>query len=313
MNKFLKLSISISALLLLLFFVISNTFTMQASADSNNNTNVPTDAVVVSDTSNTEIINEASTVTTRRAPVSIINYSNEVTESSDTYDYSKKQPPADFPNDFYSATPVTTTIAPITNTTTNSYNTPSVTVAPVPTAIPNNSSSNSSNTSITKKIFIGDSRTVGMQSTLGTPNGVVWSCKSSMGLKWMKSTGVPNIESQITNGTAVIILMGVNDLYNTNNYIEYINQKSSNWAAKGAKTYYVSVNPINESSYKGFKNSKIETFNNAMQSGLKNVTYIDTYNYLITHECNYTNDGLHYKGSTSKKIFDLINENLYSQ
>ena len=29
-----------------------------------------------------------------------------------------------------------------------------------------------------------------------------------MGLDWMKSTGYPNIENQITNGSHVIILMG---------------------------------------------------------------------------------------------------------
>ena len=45
-----------------------------------------------------------------------------------------------------------------------------------------------------------------------------------------------------------------------------------------------------------------------MASNLVNVKYIDTYNYLITHSCNYTSDGLHYQNSTSKVIYDLINK-----
>ena len=136
----------------------------------------------------------------------------------------------------------------------------------------------------------------------------IWSCKSAMGLDWMKSTGVPNVENQITTGTAVIILMGVNDLFNADKYITYINQKTSEWRDKGAKVYFVSVNPINENAYKCFNNTRIETFNAKMASNLVNVKYIDTYNYLITHSCNYTSDGLHYQNSTSKVIYDLINK-----
>ena len=42
----------------------------------------------------------------------------------------------------------------------------------------------------------------------GTPDSKndVWSCKGSMGLDWMKSTGVPNIESSIASGNRVIIV-----------------------------------------------------------------------------------------------------------
>ena len=34
-----------------------------------------------------------------------------------------------------------------------------------------------------------------MKNIVGTDD--VWSCKGSMGLNWMKSTGIPNIESEI--------------------------------------------------------------------------------------------------------------------
>ena len=35
----------------------------------------------------------------------------------------------------------------------------------------------------------------------------IWSCLSSMGYDWMVSTGVPQVEDQIEDNTAVIILM----------------------------------------------------------------------------------------------------------
>lgn len=75
--------------------------------------------------------------------------------------------------------------------------------------------------------------------------------------------------------------MGVNDLYNANSYVEYINKIAKNY--KG-DIYYLSVNPVEESkaANNGYsiKNSDIEKFNSTLKNGLKNVTYLDSYNYL---------------------------------
>lgn len=265
----------------------TSTTTSNTNTSSNNNSNT-------------------TTITTNKAPVSIVNYSNEITESSDTYDYSVKDNTTDG-QAVQDNTVVETIQAPTENTTTN---TDTPTTTDTSNQVQNNTSTNNQISTleyveITNKVFIGDSRTVHMKQSVDSSRDV-WSCKSAMGLKWMKSTGVPAVEDKISTGTAVIILMGVNDLYNTDNYIAYINQKSNEWRQKGAKTFFVSVNPINEQTYKGFKNTKIETFNSKMQSSLTNVTYIDTYNYLITHDCKYTSDGLHYQASTSKAIYDMI-------
>ena len=124
----------------------------------------------------------------------------------------------------------------------------------------NNTSSNSNNSVTTKNvIMIGDSRCVQMKSHVGAGSDT-WSCKGSMGLNWMKNTGVPNVESKIGNGTKIVLMMGVNDLYQPEAYISYINQKASTWASKGAKTYFVSVNPV-DGSYSNLT-SKIVSFNN---------------------------------------------------
>ena len=165
--------------------------------------------------------------------------------------------------------------------------------------------SSPSNTNISNLIFVGDSRTVGMQSAVGGND--TWSGKVSAGLDWMQSTGVPNIEGSIGNGSGVVILMGVNDLYRASSYLSYINEKANTWASSGAHTYFVSVNPT-EGSYSNL-NSDITTFNQKLKSGLSNVTYIDTNTYLKQNGFS-TTDGLHYTSDTYKKIYNYIKSHL---
>jgi lysophospholipase L1-like esterase len=178
------------------------------------------------------------------------------------------------------------------------------------------------NSNIGTRYFIGDSRTVQMYcylhgdwrgstisnlaSGLYESNGDVWSSKGSMGLDWMKSTGIPNIESKISSGSAVIILMGVNDLSNIDNYISYINSKASTWKAQGANVYFVSVNPTS-GSY-SYMNSSINNFNNRIKS-ISSVKYIDTNSYLQSKGFTAT-DGLHYDKATYQKIYDHVVSNL---
>ena len=173
----------------------------------------------------------------------------------------------------------------------------------------NNNSNTNSNSGVSNSyvIMLGDSRCVQMKSHVGA-GSEIWSCKGSMGLSWMKSTGVPNVESKIGKGTKVVIMMGVNDLYQPEAYITYINLKANEWANKGAKTYFVSVNPV-DGTYSNLT-SKIVSFNSKLKSNLNsNVRYIDTYNYLVSSGFS-TSDGLHYKSETSRKIYNYIKSNI---
>lgn len=156
-----------------------------------------------------------------------------------------------------------------------------------------------------KLIFIGDSRTEAMRDAVDDDS--IWSCKSSMGYDWMSSTGVPDIEDEIDEYTAVIILMGVNDVHNINNYVNYINNKANEWAGIGAKTYFVSVGPVENDKYTS--NIQIESFNSEMEENLVGVTFIDVYSYL-TEEGFSTLDGIHYTDSVSRDIYDYILDNL---
>jgi len=157
-------------------------------------------------------------------------------------------------------------------------------------------------------IFIGDSRTVGMKSAVGN-NSHIWSCKVGMGLNWMKSTGVPDVESQIDSNKAVVILMGVNDCdgsASAKRYAAYINDKASDWVSKGAEVYFVSINPVDESKYHGaVTNAKIDEFNSTIKTALSsNVKYIDTNSQIKSSMSS--SDGLHYNNATYKEIYNII-------
>ena len=156
-----------------------------------------------------------------------------------------------------------------------------------------------------KLIFVGDSRTEGIRDAVGDDS--VWSCLSGKGYDWMVQTGVPQIEDEIEKNTAIIFLMGVNDPFNVNNYINYINEKAYEWAAIGAQTYFVSVGPVEKDPY--ITNAQIESFNTSMENNLSGVKYIDVYTHLVENGYD-TVDGLHYPANVSIEIYNYILENL---
>ena len=156
-----------------------------------------------------------------------------------------------------------------------------------------------------KLIFIGDSRTEAIRDAVG--DNSIWSCLSSKGYDWMVSTGVPQIEDEIEDNTAVIILMGVNDIYQIGNYITYINAKANEWSDLGAKTYFVSVGPVQNDPY--VTNREIENFNASMEANLVGVTYIDVYSHLISNGFS-TLDGTHYPDNVSIEIYNYILDHL---
>lgn len=190
----------------------------------------------------------------------------------------------------------------------------------------NNSNSNggtgdrigAGNTSASHVIFIGDSRTVQMYAySTGDWGGANYSsggvhevgndlyvAEGAMGLSWLQSTGIPAASKYFNSGSAIVILMGVNDLTNANNYINYVNSNASSWKSKGSSLYFVSVNPC-EGNY-AHMNSGIQNFNNTVKNGLSNtVGWIDTYSVLVSGGFS-TTDGLHYDGNTYKTIYNYI-------
>lgn len=169
-----------------------------------------------------------------------------------------------------------------------------------------------------KVIFLGDSRTVQMYAHLVgswsnanySSGGVhvvgndVFVAQGAQGLKWMQSTGIPEATHYFGPGSALVILMGVNDLSNIEKYISYLNSNVNSWVGTGTKVYFVSVNPCDGS--RSSMNSRISDFNMKLSSRLPNgVTWIDTNGYLMSSGYT-TTDGLHYNKDTSYKIYNYI-------
>ena len=184
----------------------------------------------------------------------------------------------------------------------------------------NNSSSNSNNKNNNSKtdtstnnyssfVLVGDSRFVGQESSGFKNSKTTYIASVGKGLTYMKSNEEA-MKKKDSKNTAYVINMGVNDLYNANSYVEYINKLAKNY--KG-DIYYLSVNPVEESkaANNGYsiKNSDIEKFNSTLKSGLKNVTYLDSYNYLKNNGFS-TTDGIHYDKNTYQKIYNYINSNV---
>lgn len=171
-------------------------------------------------------------------------------------------------------------------------------------------------------IIVGDSRTVALKEIYpGTD--ITFIARGGKGLYWMKKEGEPELMQALTKyepeETAVIFALGVNDLWNANKYVSYLNRLSKK--LKGCDLYFLSVNPMNNRVRRHPRKNeeKIRAFNRKMQKKLK-MQYIDTYTYLMKNGYStYTqnkipvedgawggvDDGLHYGFRTCKRIFNL--------
>lgn len=118
-----------------------------------------------------------------------------------------------------------------------------------------------------KLIFVGDSRTVGMKSSVGSDNNI-WICKNGAGYDWLVRTAFSQIDSQVGSNTAVVIMLGIDDFTskNDNKYVSAIKTKAAQWKTKGARTYFVSVNPVRKSGYGSITNTDIEIFNSSLKT-----------------------------------------------
>jgi len=151
-------------------------------------------------------------------------------------------------------------------------------------------------------LMIGDSRCVQMRDITGG-GGCSWICQKAKGYSWFESTAIPQADEIVGKGTKVVIAMGVNDVDNVYNYANLINLKAAEWAARGAKTYFVSVNPVWENPY--VTEDQVVAFNSTMASSLIGVRWIDTHSYLIAN--GYTMvDGMHFDDATNLRVFQAI-------
>ena len=152
------------------------------------------------------------------------------------------------------------------------------------------------------KIFIGDSRTVGMNKYGIIPSNYIVIAKVGEGYDFL----ISNMQSLYeANNSDIIINLGVNDLDDISKYIN--TYRELNNTDKSNNTYYlVSVNPVED--YTTITNEQIEQFNSKLKQlcdESDKFNYIDTYSSLVDKK-NYTTDGLHYIKQTYSEIYSMI-------
>lgn len=172
-------------------------------------------------------------------------------------------------------------------------------------------------------IMVGDSRTVQLDKVYNGPNAS-FIARGGKGLKWMQEEGEAMLMRAVSDhkseDKAVIIALGVNDLWNADKYVDYLNNLADR--LNGCDLFFLSVNPMNNAVRKHSRKSeaKIRGFNDKMRNELQKYHYIDSYTYLVRN--GYTtyvknrmpeeyyieggkDDGLHYGYRTCKRIFNL--------
>lgn len=178
-------------------------------------------------------------------------------------------------------------------------------------------------------LYLGDSRMKGMQLA-----GVVNNSNSIYGVgygyNWLvgdgnftgdtnsTSGGLAGIRSLMDSNTNynIVIWLGVNDLYNVNNYfVEYSNLAKNEWSKH--EIYIVSVGGVVESTASNYgysvTNAEIDRFNETMKdlilnSGVSNLHYMDI--HYDENAIQNSSDGLHYGNTDYQGIYALINSNL---
>lgn len=151
-------------------------------------------------------------------------------------------------------------------------------------------------------IFVGDSRTVQMHGAVPI-TAASFIAENSKGYEWFKEEAIPRIDNQVTNGSKIVINLGVNDPGNIDKYIDLVNAKTFEWTQKGATVYYATVNPVTENPYTS--NDQVNYFNDKLVQGLIGVNIIDTNAYLKM--TGYTLvDGLHFTDATYQNLYSYI-------
>lgn len=154
-------------------------------------------------------------------------------------------------------------------------------------------------TSASDIIFVGDSRTVGMEYAVNNDD-YTWICEVGKGYYWLKEN-IDQVDDYAQPGTKVIINLGVNDLGNASKYVELINSYVDLWTSEGIEIYYSAVTPVGDTTV---TNEQIESFNETLQAGLDSrVTWIDSYTYLLENGFS-SSDGLHYNNATYKNLYN---------
>lgn len=155
-------------------------------------------------------------------------------------------------------------------------------------------------------IYVGDSRILGIQTTLNN-SSISYIAQGSQGYNWYVEQAQSQLYSYISADTTkyVVLALGLNDLGNVDKYINIYSSLISGY--QKVKFYFLSINPVNEelTSQNGINitNIQIEAFNTKLSS-VFNDNFIDTYSQI--KDSFNTTDGINYSDETNKEIHQTV-------
>lgn len=181
--------------------------------------------------------------------------------------------------------------------------------------------------SLTNTIFVGDSRTVGLeQAFLGKTDAnnlksrnVYFVSKTGSAYTWFSAEAITDVNKILASNKnetfTIVVNMGINGLSEADKYVSLLNSLATgDWSSQ--RIIFQSVNPVDQSvaAQSGYTvtNSDIKDFNTVMRNDLEQkIGYVDTFSDLIDSNgtrltSGYsTSDGIHYTNDTSLDICSL--------
>lgn len=174
----------------------------------------------------------------------------------------------------------------------------------------------------TEIIVLGDSRTVGLYCSMtytaeefsghifyhiaedhtGFYGDTVFAAKGGEGYPWFETYGAALGVAQMDKNSVFVVWYGVNDLWNVDKYINYVNYTLVPF---GVPVYYMTIGPSDQ--HWAESNPQIIAFNEALRAGLlPEVKVIDMHAFISEGMANGqfgTTDGLHYNYETCRAIY----------
>ena len=175
----------------------------------------------------------------------------------------------------------------------------------------NRTTTKASNKQVAGSYYLGDSRTVGMSSTLDSNEKSIAKVGGNYTDFITHSSSLKNELYNKTDSYNIVLNYGVNDLYNSSKYCTGYKDLASSLGSN-YKIYVVSVNPVDDSKGWNATNKEINSFNSSIKScisGVSNMKYCDVSSKATTSAWkNYLSDGLHYTNDGYKFIHSKIKE-----
>lgn len=160
-------------------------------------------------------------------------------------------------------------------------------------------------------IWVGDSRTLGMQNALTDPGSDLFIGASGEGYTWFSQTGLPLLKEAIHQepDAPVVFNFGVNDYDNLSRYLTLYTELTEEYP--DTTFYFLSVNPIEPTLCSNISNEEIADFNQHLKETFPE-TYLDSFTMLMIDQA-VTIDGIHYSEEDYLKIYDFVRSQILTK